>query len=124
MKKAMLAAFFLVFGSFSLQAVEGTYQVSGFDPYTNKSYTGTATITRGENEIYQGEWNLSLDPAKYLGKGLRDNDQISFLCQPEGLPFGPDVTTLQIYRITGDKLEGNFMIYGGSLVGHETLIKK
>lgn len=124
MNKAMSSAFFLLFGSFSLQAVEGAYNVSGFDPNTNTSYTGTVTITKGENEIYDAEWNLSLDPPKYLGKGLKSDNQISFLYQTDGKPFGADTTGLQVYKIKGDTLEGNFIVYGESLVGNETLTKK
>ena len=51
--------------SVSLNAsdIEGTYNVTGFDPYEKKSYKGTVEISKNANNVYQAHWTLNLDPS-------------------------------------------------------------
>jgi hypothetical protein len=106
----------------SLQAIEGTYNVSGVDP-VQKAYTGTVTIKKGDNDVYQAEWTLSLQPSKYVGTGLKNNDEVNFVYGATD-PKVKSVAGLQMFSIKKDKLEGEFVDWGGSLVGRETLTKQ
>src|ERR1700722_16346817 len=88
-------------------AVEGTYSLTGYDPYAKLSYTGTLTITKGQNEVYFANWIGKAGNENWSGKGngFMVNDQLSFIYQSSANEFG-----LQQYKITGDHLEGPFVL--------------
>ena len=123
MGRKIFGLLFVFLFSVSLYAIEGTYSVSGFDPYEKKPYTGTVEITKGQNGIYQAHWTLNLDPPEYTGTGLMHKDQISFVYQSSAPREGGEVG-LQVYTIKKGKLEGNFVYYNGTMVGTETLTKR
>ena len=125
MKKMIAGFLFASLSAVSLNAkdIEGSYDVTGFDPYEKKSYTGTVEITKGANDVYQAQWTLNLVPKSYKGTGLKNKDEVSFIYQAS-LPRERGEVGLQVYAIKGNKLEGRFVYADGSLIGNETLTKK
>jgi len=123
MKKSILNWIAAWLCAASLHAIEGIYDVKGYDPYEKKPYTGTIEITKDDNDVYQAKWVLDVAPSNYIGTGLKIKDQVSFIYQSIPEKIGGEVG-LQIYMIEKDKLEGPFVYYKGALVGKETLTKK
>lgn len=102
----------------SLFAVEGTYNVSGQDPYEKAPYTGTAVITKNK-DVYQGQWSFD-DGEKYVGTGLKSGDEVSFIFQKED----KTLSGVQIYKIDGATLSGSWVLLGKSLIGTEKMQKQ
>lgn len=103
----------------SLYAIEGIYDVQGYDPYIQKKYSGGAFITKDQNGVYQARWNT--EGKKYVGTGLMSENEISFIFTS---PDDPNATGVQIYKIEGTTLKGSWVLLGKSLVGSETLTLK
>lgn len=121
MKK--LIALFIIFAG-SLTAIEGNYDVTGFDPYDNKPYTGTVSIKKDKNDVYQASWNIVEEGKKftYSGTGLKTDNQVSFTYR--NTSPGQDELGLQIYKISDKALEGPFVYLNKNLIGKEKLVKK
>ncbi len=121
MKK--LIGLFLILAS-SLKAIEGNYDLTGYDPYDKKPYTGTIAITKDKNEVYQASWNITEEGQKftYTGTGLKRGGEVSFVFR--NTSAGQDELGLQIYKISDKTLEGPFVLLNKNLVGSEKLIKK
>jgi hypothetical protein len=101
---------------------EGTYDVSGNDPYDKMDYSGSLTIKKDKNAVYQTKWVLKEGGKQYRynGTGLSlDDKTISFIYKDSqtGSEEG-----LQIYmRKDEQTLEGPFVILDKNLVGKETI---
>ena len=117
-KRFLILSFLTVITGY---AFEGTYDVSGNDPYEKMDYTGSVTIKKDKNDVYQAKWVITEGGKqyKYNGTGLKeDNDTISFAYQ------GGSETGLQMYTRKDDQtLEGPYVILDKNLVGIETITK-
>jgi hypothetical protein len=111
-----------LFASASLYALDGVYEGTGKDPYEKASYKVTATITKDKNGVYQATWKESENNADstYSGTGLKQGDTLSFIYQNSADPTDQGV---QVYKIKGDKLDGQFVPIGKNLVGFEKLTR-
>lgn len=116
--KKMLVFAVLAYSS-ALCAIEGIYQVQGYDPYEKKNYSGEAVITKDENGVYQGTWNE--DGKKFMGTGLKTDNSFSFIFANEE---SPEEAGLVVYKIEGANLKGPWVTLGKSLIGSETLTSK
>ncbi len=126
MKKTLLATVAACLASLSLYGdIDGKYSVSGSDPYNKgRLYTGSVTISKDQNGVYQASWVLLESGKEFrdIGTGIKTGDQVSFAFK--NTPGQADeYQGLQIYTIKGDTLEGPFVFIGKNLVGAEKLIK-
>ena len=108
----------------SLCAIEGKYEVTGFDPYDNKPYSGFVTIDKDKNEVFQARWEIVEAGEKftYIGTGLKNGGGVSFAYK-NGAGEKEEIG-LQYYKIEGNGLEGPFVYIGKNLIGQEKLVKK
>jgi len=108
-----------------LYGIEGTYSVTGNDPYGKNSYSGTAVITKDKNEVYQGRWDFEEGGKKYndTGTGIKRNNEVSFIFK-NASGQDEEYEGVQVYRIKGDILEGPFVLLNKNLVGNEKLVKQ
>lgn len=106
-------------------AVEGTYSVTGNDPYGKNSYTGTVVITKDKNEVYQAKWTFEEAGKTYhdIGTGIKRNKEISFIFK-NAPGQQEEYEGVQVYRIKSDILEGPFVVLNENLVGNEKLVKE
>lgn len=106
----------------SIYGIEGSYTVSGSDPYWEKTdYAGTVEITKDKNDVYQARWVVEGDES--LGTGLKMDNTISFVFRaPENAKRKEEGVI--VYKIKKNILEGSFVYLGQSLVGKEKLVKK
>ena len=82
MKHGIIATLTLLWAStcFGEPDFAGAYKCHGFDPYLNRSYTGTVIVVP-QNTVYRLEMNYDTGE-KYLGTaGLYDNNTISVVFQ-------------------------------------------
>lgn len=100
--------------------VDGKYQVSGFDPYDNTRYTGTADIKQS-GQLYHISWNITPPGIVYKGTGIKIGNSISFVF--EILRNGKSETGIQTYAINGNTLAGEWAYLGKDWKGTETLRK-
>jgi len=126
MKKFLSILALLCVNLASFAAIEGTYIVSGEDPYEKQPYTGTATISRGgQNGVFQISWVFD-NGEKYEGTGLTSGgDEVSFAFkQTNARETSKPLIGLQLYKIDGNVLKGLWVLLDNSLLGTEELIKK
>jgi hypothetical protein len=121
MKKFIAVLSAIVFCAVSGYAIEGSYNVSGFDPYENTSYQGTMEITKDKNDVFQAKWVI--DGSICLGTGLKTGHMVSFVFKSPATEKQQE-EGVQVYKIEKDTLEGPFVYLGKSLVGKEKLTKK
>lgn len=124
MIKAIVTLMFMFLVGISLHAIEGTYNVTGYDPYEKESYTGTLVIFKGKNGVYEANWILKEGGKQYqnVGTGLVRGNQASFVFKTP--PGEREIEEgLQLYTIEGDTLEGPFVLLNKNLIGHEKLEK-
>lgn len=124
MKKYIL---FFLFSTYSLAAdIDGNYAYKGWDPYLNSNFTGSAVITKVDNDVYNAEWTSG--NRKYTGTGIKTGDTLSFVvtAPPLGASFGETEMEvfLTVYKISGSKLKGNWLRMGKTLLGTEELDKR
>jgi hypothetical protein len=123
MKVKKFAAFVFAFVLFAfaleLSAIEipGSYKFQGFDPFINKEYSGKATITKN-GKIYNARWEFA-NGEVYTGTGLELGDQVAFVFKStqEGK------CGIQVYRVEGEALIGDWTFIGEDKVGREILKK-
>lgn len=102
--------------------IVGTYTVSGYDPQTNLPYTGTVVITKS-GHIYTGQWSF-VGGGGDTGTGIRKNDCLSFVFSENvGLNNGNGIIGVQQYKIKDDTLSGQWVRFGATLRGTETIEK-
>lgn len=122
------AIFFLFFAftTLSLQAEEivGDYAISGLNPYSNKPYTGNATITK-KGKIYTAKWKDAEGNA-YSATGLVQGDVAAFVFESdnESEDAEDEAPGLLFYKIGSGELKGEWVLSDGDRIGTETLKKK
>lgn len=121
MKKMMAAFIAMAFWATSAYAIEGSYNVSGNDPYEKTNYKGTVEITKDKNDVYQAKWNI--DGEETLGTGLKTDNMISFGFKVSDVAKSKEQGVV-VYKIGKDSLDGSFVYLGQSLVGKEKLVKR
>ena len=102
--------------------ISGTYDVSGWDPYEKEAYTGTVIITKDQNNVYQGNWNLN-DGEKYQGTGLIGEKDATFIFVG-GDPGQEVLQGVQYYSFEEENLNGAWVLINQNLVGSEKLQKR
>ncbi len=114
--------------SFSLQAIEGSYNVRAEDiPGSHEYHIGTLNIVKDKNDVYQFIWmflekNIS---TTYLGTGLKEGSLVSVIFQ-EGLNGTAKCggnEGIQTYHIEGGNLKGPYVYLGKSQIGLEEATK-
>jgi hypothetical protein len=122
MKKFVAVLSAIVFCAVSGYAIEGSYNVSGSDPYwEQKEYKGTVEITKDKNDVFQAKWVI--DGNVSMGTGLKTGNMVSFIFKsPESEKKQEEGVV--VYKIEKNVLEGSFVYLGKSLVGKEKLEKK
>jgi hypothetical protein len=122
MVKKFLAIILSALSAITAFAFEGNYAISGNDPYDKMDYTGSLSIKKDKNNVYQAKWVVQEGGKqyKYNGTGLSlDDKTISFTYKDSqsGSEEG-----LQIYTRKDDQtLSGPFVILDKNLVGSETI---
>lgn len=95
----------------------GLYEVTGFNPYTNLSYSGTVDIQK-QGSVYGAVWVFTNGTTR-LGTGLVEDGILSFVFENSTTPTSPGVIT---YDQSGHhQFSGRWVLFGNSLVGTETL---
>lgn len=97
--------------------ITGTYELNGFDPDTNQSYTGTVVIER-QRAIYTATWTFDGGNTD-IGTGVRKDDSISFVF----LESNSNTAGVQLYEIDGHTLKGPWARFGATRRGFEKLKK-
>lgn len=98
-------------------SIVGNYEVSGYDPILDETYTGTAVITE-LNGVYTIVWTYPGN-VTYIGTGVLKDDFISFVyTQQSTTDFGT-----QLYEIHGKKLKGPWVLFQDTRIGCERLKK-
>ena len=83
MKKLLSYSLFFLLPYIALNAdLVGTYNVQGFDPSVNQTYTGTVDITQN-GETFTGYWTFN-DGTHETGTGIRTGHDVSFVFQGVG----------------------------------------
>jgi len=116
--------FFAILACGVLRAdIDGLYVSNGYNPYTKSNYSGSVIIKKDKNGVYQSEW--SLGEKKYTGTGMMTDDELCFVSVgPSKVPGEEYEVLLTTYTIKGNKLIGEWVIMGQSLIGTGTLTKK
>ncbi len=119
----LLIVFFVAPTVFAADAdsIEGTYKCKGSDPYINKDYTGTVTITKN-GKVYNFDMHYYTGEAS-KGTGLLRNDMLMLVCQdPANVK---DSTCIEYYAISkhDKKLVGEWVYLGKNKIGKETCSK-
>ncbi len=110
----------ILFPLFLSADIIGVYNVTGWDPYENHAYSGKATFKKDKNNVLQIKWTYS-DGSEYQGTGLINGEILSTVfVDPTVNTF---YTGVQVYHISENLLEGNWVLLNQSLLGHEKLIK-
>jgi hypothetical protein len=101
--------------------IEGVYDVTGWDPYENQAYAGTAKIKQDKNDVFQISWNID-NGTQFQGTGLIVGNTFSAVFR-QSQPPSPDAG-LQTFTIAEEALRGAWLFLNHSLVGNETLTKR
>jgi len=122
MKRIFFAT--LCLALFHLHAdISGLYVSNGYNPYTKSNFSGSLTIKKDKNGVYQSEW--SLGEKKYTGTGMMTDDEICFVSIGPSKVKGEEYEVLlTTYTVKGNKLVGEWVIMGQSLIGTDTLTKE
>lgn len=119
--KSFICLFLLLPIAICAANIEGNYSVSGNDPYEKNTYTGTATIKKDKNEVFQITWNFN-DGSKNTGTGLLSGSELSVVFSDSN-EANKQFIGLQIYKITDAGMEGTWVLLNQSLIGSEKLTK-
>lgn len=114
--------------SFSLQAIEGSYNIKAEDvPGSHDYCTGTLEIVKDKNDVYQFTWNVLEEGVQkvYLGTGLKEDRSLSLVFQEalDGKAKCGGSEGIQIYHMEGDTLKGPYVYLGKSQIGMEEAVK-
>lgn len=116
--KNFLAFSFLALPIYAFAHFTGTYEVSGFNPFTNSHYTGQVVITKNDDHVYTATWTFD-GGGSDVGTGVRKGDDLAFVFE-EG---SSGVFGVQLYDFDGHHAKGPWTFFGGTAEGHEKLKK-
>ncbi len=119
MKKLGVILFFLL-NTVSLLAInfEGEYVMKGWDPYEKTNYSGFATLTKENNDLYQ--FFGAEGSKQFRGTGMMCcKDVAAFVTVGNGSEI-----YLTIYQINSNTLKGKWLILNQNMLGTEELLKK
>lgn len=108
----------------TLHAIEGIYDVTGYDPYNNMAYRMTCKIVKVDDMVYTGHWIREDKKESYKGTGLRVGNQISFALVSKDPAENIKFIGLQNYEIQGDTLTGSWIFYNQDRIGLEHMVKR
>lgn len=108
-----VAVFSLFISPASAQSLEGDYKCEGSGPNGADAYSGKVVIKKNAS-VYPIKWDLGKDSA-YVGTGIVVGDVLA-AAYGGGKPYG-----LVVYKVSGGKLAGQWVIGGTTALGEENL---
>lgn len=117
MYKSILAALCIFSAPLLGESLAGEYGISGYDPYTGKTYQGKAHL-REKGNVYHVTWHTIPEGTVYVGTGIRQGNSISFVFSNRSKPEDIGV---QLYTVQDDTLSGKWVLLGRDRKGSETL---
>lgn len=76
--------------TFAASSIEGSYKCQGTDPYTNKNYTGTVTISASSNAIVNPNLNAPVNPNPNAPVNAGADASDAPIKAPEEIKTAPD----------------------------------
>lgn len=115
--RSFLSGLVFMFPIYMFANIAGTYDVSGFDPATNKKYTGIVVIEK-VGQVYIANWVFS-DGSNDIGTGVLNDDSLAF----DFHEISAGDNGVQLYEIDGHTLSGPWARFGTTQTGFEKLKK-
>jgi len=98
-------------------SISGEYGITGFNPYSQKSYQGKA-IVEENGDVCNVTWHISPASQVFTGTGIRKGDSLSVAFRNLSNDAEVGVYT---YQIKDDTLTGKWIYIGRDKKGSETL---